>query len=309
MILTFTPNPCVDKTVFIDCLTPGEKIRGTRCTCIPGGKGNNVARAVKRMGRRTVAVVMVGGHPGAHVVDMIREQDSVDVVPIWVKGRTRTITTVLEESIHRQTPLFEPGSEVTGDDYEATVRVFRGHAHLAKVIALSGTVSDRSAEKLYSDIIPIAHEQGVKTILDAHGPEFVQGLEQQPYMVKPNAEEAAAVVGYALDSDEARSRAAAWFHDKGIRIVVFSLGPEGAYVSGEGAHFYVRPPRIEEVNPVGSGDAMVGGFAIGLMEEMPLEETARLGCAMGAANAMSWDIGHFTREQVEQLQERVTIET
>ena len=55
------------------------------------------------------------------------------------------------------------------------------------------------------------------------------------------------------------------------------------------------------MNPVGSGDALVAGFAIGLLEEMPLEAMARLGVAMGAANAMSWEIGHFTKAEVDGL--------
>jgi len=57
------------------------------------------------------------------------------------------------------------------------------------------------------------------------------------------------------------------------------------------------PPLIREVNPVGSGDALVSGFAIGLVEGMSLRDMAVLGCAAGTANAMSWDIGHFTRKK------------
>jgi len=38
---------------------------------------------------------------------------------------------------------------------------------------------------------------------------------------------------------------------------------------------------------------------------MPLPEMARLAVAAGTANAMNWDIGHFTREQVEEIVRRV----
>ena len=86
MILTVTPNPCVDKTVFIARLEPGGRFRSPKCTHIPGGKGTNVSRAVKALGGDTAALVIVGGHTGRHVVEMIEQQDGVRCVPVWVAG-------------------------------------------------------------------------------------------------------------------------------------------------------------------------------------------------------------------------------
>ena len=82
---------------------------------------------------------------------------------------------------------------------------------------------------------------------------------------------------------------------------MLSLGKDGALVSRDGERLHVMPPTIEEVNPVGSGDALVAGFAVGLVEAMPLEQMARLAVAAGTANAMSWDIGHFTKGDVDRV--------
>ncbi|MCC6698731.1 MAG: hexose kinase [Candidatus Hydrogenedentes bacterium] len=307
MILSVTPNPCVDKTVFIDKLKIGTFMRSPRCTCIPGGKGTNVSRAVKALGRPTCAMVVVGGHPGAHVVDMIEHQDQVECFPAWVASQTRTITTVLEEPIHRQTAFFEPGSRVAEPEYRSIIEVFERAVEGADVVTFNGTVSDPAINTLYRDLIPIAKVRGSVTILDSHGPEFALGLESVPYMVKPNVAETEELVGFALDSPDARWKAIDFFHEKGITLVVLSLGADGALVSREGERFQVVPPLIREVNPVGSGDALVAGFAIGLVEGMPLRDMATLGCAAGTANAMSWDIGHFTREEVDSLLSQVEI--
>jgi fructose-1-phosphate kinase PfkB-like protein len=43
------------------------------------------------------------------------------------------------------------------------------------------------------------------------------------------------------------------------------------------------------------------------MEKTPLVETAKLAIAAGAANAMSWDIGHFALQEVESLVPEVRI--
>ncbi len=307
MILTFTPNPCVDKTVFIDRLKVGERIRSERCTCIPGGKGTNVSRAVKIFGHETAAMNIVGGHTGRHVVEMIEEQDGIRTVPCWVADQTRTITTVLEECTGTQTAFFEPGPQVTEAEHKSILNTFRDSLEDVSVVVLSGTVPCPSLEELYGELIPIAHAAGCKVILDSHSAEFAAGLTAKPDMIKPNHDEAAKHLGYPVDTLEAQHRAIADFHNTGIPLVVLSLGKDGCLVSDGNDILRATPPIIDEVNPVGSGDALVAPFAIGLQEGWDLERMARYGCAAGTANAMSWDIAHFTMDEVEEVARRMEI--
>ena len=308
MILTVTPNPCVDKTVFIARLEPGGRFRSPKCTHIPGGKGTNVSRAVKALGGDTAALVIVGGHTGRHVVEMIERQDGVRCVPVWVDGMTRVITTVLETDVHRQTALFDPGSPVTAAEGDAVAVAFGREVRGAAVATFNGSVPDPALADLYVRCIPLAREAGAFTILDSYGEEFRRGIAAGPDMVKPNREEAERLLGRKLET-----RADCWdavdaFHAMGVPLVVLSLGAEGALVSRkDGPRLEVTPPPIEEVNPVGSGDALVAGFAVGIERGLPLDETARLAIACGTANALSWDIGHFTAKEVEELAARVQV--
>ncbi len=307
MILSVTPNPCVDKTVFLDEMAVGKKNVCTRATTIPGGKGNNVARAVKSLGERSAALVLVGGPTGKHVVDMITKEDRVTCHPVWIEQHTRTITTVLEEGVHRQTPLFEPGPKVDPAERELFVATVVSQFSSASVLTLNGTVPDPMMQDCYARIITKAKEAGIPVLLDTHGPELEMGLMAEPYMVKPNDAEAAELVGFPLDSDDARWRAIDAFHERGVTLVVLSLGPGGVMVSDGSERLHVVPPAIEEVNAVGSGDSLVAGIAVGLKRGLSLEETIVLGVSAGTANAMSWDIGHFTQTEVDAIAAQVTI--
>lgn len=307
MILTVTPNPCVDKTVFLDAMAVGKKNVCTHVTTIPGGKGNNVARAVKALGERSASVVLVGGAAGKHVVEMITKQDRLECHPVWIEQNTRTITTVLEEGPHRQTPLFEPGPKVSAAEGELFVATVTAKLSGAKILTLNGTVPDPSMHNAYQRLITRAKESGVLTILDTHGPELALGLESVPYMVKPNDAEAAELVGFSLDSDVDRWRAVDWFHEKGVVLVVLSLGPNGVFVSDGRERLHVIPPPIQEVNAVGSGDSLVAGIAVGLLRKWPLEQCAVWGVSAGTVNAMRWDIGHVTQAEVEEIAPRVTV--
>jgi 1-phosphofructokinase family hexose kinase len=309
MILTVTPNPCVDKTVFVDHLAVGGKTRAPRYACIPGGKGTNVARAAKALGYDSAAFVVVGGHTGRHVVEMIEQQDGVRCIPAWVAGATRTITTVLEESIHRQTAIFEPGSEVTEAELAAMLELFAKVVPEASVVTFNGTVCHPVLRPLYRDMIAEAKRLGKKTVLDAYGPEFEAGLLSGPDLIKPNVTEAEQLLGMTIHTESDQWEAVRRFHDQGVPNVVLSLGEDGALAS-DGIHrWHGRPPRIDAVNEVGSGDSLVAGLAIGLQEGWPLDQALRLGIAAGTANAMSWDIAHFTRAEVNAVWARVEVVT
>lgn len=306
MILSLTPNPCVDKTIFVPEFNHGDRIRSEKYSCIAGGKGCNVARAVKTLGYASNSMVIVGGHAGRHVVEMI-EADGVECTPVWVADTTRTITTVLEEIPHRQTAFFEPGPRATQEEKKKIIEIFEEATKKATVVTLNGTVPDPGIQDLYAHLIPVAHKHKVPVILDSYGVEFSCALQAKPYMVKPNLEELEKYFQEPLDTEEKQWAAIAKLHDLGIELVALSLGAMGMLVSRGGEQLKVTPPKIKEVNPVGSGDCLVAAFAIGIQEEQTLEQMARMGCAAGAANASSWDIGHFSAKQVAQLASQVVI--
>lgn len=307
MILSVTPNPCVDKTVFLDTMDVGKKNVCSRVTTIPGGKGNNVARVVKALGEKSAALVLAGGPPGQHVVDMITQDDGLPCYPVWVRQHTRTITTVLEEIPHRQTPLFEPGPKVTPEERQQFIDAIVEKLPEVDILTLNGTVPDPILRDAYAEVIRRANAAGVLTILDTHGPELRAGLEATPYMVKPNDAEAAELVGFPVADDASRWRAVDRFHEMGVHLVVLSLGAEGLLISDGTERLRVTPPEIEEVNAVGSGDALVGGIAVGLLRKWPLEKLAAFGAACGTVNAMQWDIGRVTRDEVERVAGEVRV--
>ncbi|MBI2421600.1 MAG: 1-phosphofructokinase family hexose kinase [Candidatus Hydrogenedentes bacterium] len=308
MIVTLTPNPCVDKTLYLETLRLGEKHRGLRASAVAGGKGCNVSRALKSLGYETRALVIVGGPTGRHVVQMIEEEDRVPCTPIWVQGMTRTITTILEASVHRQTPLFEDGPAVNPAEKSAVLAAFRQAVQGARVVTLNGAVtSPETLTDLYAQCIPIAREAGAKVILDSYGPEFAAGLAARPNVIKPNLEEAAALMGRSLYGVSARRDALRYFLDQGVDAVVLSMGAEGLLFADGIRSWQITPPVINEVNPVGSGDALVAGLAIGLAEDWEWDRSLRFGIGAGAANAMTWDIGHFEVGEVKRLGARMVI--
>lgn len=299
MILTVTPNPAVDKTIHVNSFAHGDRVRAAKYTCVAGGKGCNVSRVVKSLGGDTRALVIVGGTTGQHIVQMLEHEDQVKVVPVWVEGMSRTITTVLEEDSHVQTAFFEPGPVVSDLERQAVEARFQQRVKKASWVTLNGAVGTPSLVSLYATLITLAREAGARVLLDSYGPEFEHGLSACPDIIKPNREEAALLLGKKLETRSDDWAAVDYFHARGIETVVLSLGADGALVSGPGCAFHVEPPRIKEVNPVGSGDSMVGALVWALDKGESLKDAARWAVAAGAANAASWEIAHLKKSDLE----------
>ena len=123
MILTVTPNPSLDRTYEVPSLDRGEVIRATGERMDPGGKGVNVSRAVAAAGRRTVAVLPLGGAPGALVAELLDAQ-GIEVAPVPVAGATRS-NIALAESDGVLTKINAPGPELSAA-FTASPTVTRG---------------------------------------------------------------------------------------------------------------------------------------------------------------------------------------
>src|SRR5437879_12358188 len=112
--LTVTLNPALDKTLCVDHNAPGETLRARRVIDIAGGKGLNVARALRSLGGEVRAFVPLGGHPGAQVADLAREE-GIEIVAVPVSGRTRTAFTVQDDRTGKYWHYLEPGPVFTGE--------------------------------------------------------------------------------------------------------------------------------------------------------------------------------------------------
>jgi len=90
-----------------------------------------------------------------------------------------------------------------------------------------------------------------------------------------------------------------------VKLVVISGGEGEVLVAGEGKVLILAPPSVKTLNPVGAGDALVAGFAVGLLRGMELEEMASLGVAAGTASVEKGREGILSLKRIEELAKEV----
>ncbi|MFH9430630.1 1-phosphofructokinase [Streptomyces sp. NPDC017615] len=260
MILTVTPNPSLDRTYEVPALERGEVVRASGERMDPGGKGVNVSRAVAAAGRRTLAVLPLGGAPGALVAELLDAQ-GIEVAPVPVAGATRS-NIALAEADGILTKINAPGPELTAAEEESLLDTVRTHSADADWIACCGSLPLGLAPSWYADVVARAHSGGARIALDTSGPALLQALRARPDVVKPNAEELSAAVGRPLHTVGDAVKAAEELRAMGARAVLASLGADGQLlVDDEGTWFGTARVAAVRSN-VGAGDASLAGFLI-----------------------------------------------
>ncbi|MDX3522275.1 1-phosphofructokinase [Streptomyces scabiei] len=260
MILTVTPNPSLDRTYEVPSLDRGEVIRATGERMDPGGKGVNVSRAVAAAGRRTVAVLPLGGAPGALVADLLDAQ-GIEVARVPVRGATRS-NIALAEADGVLTKINAPGPELSATERELLLEAVRARSADASWIACCGSLPRGLDPSWYAELVARAHAAGARIALDTSGPALLAALRERPDVVKPNAEELAEAVGRPLATVGDAVKAAEELREMGAGVVLASLGADGQLlVDASGAWFGTA--RVDAVRSnVGAGDSSLAGFLI-----------------------------------------------
>ncbi|MGW2791756.1 1-phosphofructokinase [Streptomyces sp. NPDC001251] len=257
-ILTVTPNPSLDRTYEVPGLARGEVLRATGERMDPGGKGVNVSRAVAAAGHRTVAVMPLGGAPGALVAELLGAE-GIEVAPVPVAGHTRSNISVAEPD-GTLTKINAPGPELSAAESELLLDTVRERSGRADWIACCGSLPRGLAPQWYADLVARAHAAGAKVALDTSGPSLIAALRERPDVVKPNAEELAQAVGRPLATIGDAVKAAEEVRELGAGAVLASLGADGQLlVTAAGTYFASAPVATVRSN-VGAGDASLAGF-------------------------------------------------
>ncbi len=306
MILCVNPNAAIDKTVVVSQFRLNEIHRPQHVVAIPGGKGCNVARALKCLGESPTVSGWVGGFAGQFIEAGLR-CEGIDAAFVQTAFESRTCLSILDPDNHTLTELYEKGDPVPAEKVDEFIDFFRSIIGQYTAVTLSGSLPPGVQADFYSQLIQIAHTAGVPTLLDTSGEALKIGVTAKPRLIKPNEKEFAELAGVALNSIDNFARAARDVANRYQTIVVLSLGAEGAVASDGQQTLHVRPPQLTIKSAVGSGDCMLAGITYGLTHQFPFADTIKYGVAAGTANALTIGAGVFSYDDFERVLAGVTV--
>ncbi|PRY70534.1 1-phosphofructokinase [Glaciihabitans tibetensis] len=273
MIVTFTANPSLDRTIELgSALDRGGVQRAFATQEQPGGKGVNVSRALMASGLETIAVL-----PGTSADPMLvaLRAEKIPHASLAIAGRIRSNITLTEPD-GTTTKINEPGPALDESDEIALIDLVVSRARDAAWLVLAGSLPPGLPVDFYARVVTAVRNAGPgaegttpRIAVDSSGAPMAAliasgvGVD----LIKPNAEELAEITGigdgHTLESDPLAAYSAAQsLVERGCAAVLATLGAKGAVlVTAEGGWMATMPP-IVPVSTVGAGDSSLAGYLV-----------------------------------------------
>ncbi len=312
MILTITPNPALDITLYVDGLKAHDTNRVLKREADAGGKGLNLSRVAAELGARTAATGFLGGGTGAEVLHVLHEQ-GVRCGFVELTEPTRTNFNIEDGSGRPPTTFNSAGAAVEAAKWEDLLAQTEAMAEGSDWACVGGSLPQGLPADACVQLLEAARRKGCRVLVDADGESMRLALAAGPDLVKPNLREAERLLERPLSGPGEALGAARELlvrqADGGSAepMAIISLGAEGAILAF-GSEAWLAPGiPIQPKSTVGSGDSLLGGFLAALQLGRGPAEALRWGSAAGAATALT-DGSEIARRPVfEGLLERAEV--
>jgi len=285
-IVTLTLNPAIDKSTTVSAIIPDKKLRCTQPTYEPGGGGINVSRALHNIKQDSLAIYLAGGATGEKMKKLLSEE-KISQKAINISSDTRENFIVVDG--HGQQFRFGmPGEAILASEQELILNEIKNLSSETEYLVASGSIPEGVDKTIYAQIAKICKEKNIRLILDCDGPALEEAIKEGVFLIKPNINELAALVGREeVSQDDQESMAFELINSGKVEIVAISMGPQGAMIAAKDFIEYAIPPMIKAVSTVGAGDSMVAGMTYALSKGLSLSEVIKYGVACGTASTMN----------------------
>jgi len=295
VIVTVTVNAALDRTLTVPVFQIGYRHRSTEVLTLAGGKGINVARALKRLDVPVVATGLTGGRTGTRIVEELTSEAILNDF-VRIGGESRTSTAVVDPTAGTYTEINEWGPEVTTAELETLQEKLHYLARGADFVVLAGSLPRKVPTSFYADAIRDLARRDVRVVLDSEGEALRVGVEAGPFLVSPNQREAEQLVGQELEDDDDFLMALHAIAEMGARNVLITL-ENGCFAllrfGKRTRRLRAFAPHVEPVSGVGSGDVLLAQFLAAIVDERQPDDAVRLAVAAGSASVREVGAGRF----------------
>jgi 1-phosphofructokinase family hexose kinase len=307
VIVTVTMNAALDRTLTVPNFQLGQRHRASQGLSLAGGKGINIARALKRLGVPVVATGLAGGRTGTRVVEELTSEAILNDF-VRIGDESRTSTAVVDPTTNTYTEINEWGPQVHPEELEMLLDKLHYLTRGAEAVVFAGTLPRAVDDGFYGEAIRDLNRRGVPTVLDSEGEPLRLGVEAGPYLVSPNQREAESLVGQEFHDREDFLMALDVIGDRGARNVIVTQ-PSGCYalIRSERTvqRFHAAVPAVEPLSTVGAGDVLLAGFLAAA--DRPPQEALRDAVAAAAASTLEVGAGRFDPRNAGALQGGVAV--
>jgi 1-phosphofructokinase family hexose kinase len=303
VIVTVTLNAAVDRTLTVPNFQLGHRHRASHSLTSAGGKGINVARALKRLESPVVATGLAGGRTGDRIVEELAFEGILNDF-VRISDESRTSIAVVDPTAGGLTEIYEWGPAVRPEELETLLDKLHYLSRVASMVVFSGSLPRDVENDFYAEAIRDLGRRGVQCVLDCEGEPLRLGVEAEPFLVSPNQREAESLVGQEFEDAEDFSMALDTIADLGARNVLITRETECFALFREERQIRrlrASVARVEPVASVGAGDVLLAGFLAERFNGRSLDDALRTAVGCAAASVLELGAGRFDRREASRI--------
>jgi 1-phosphofructokinase family hexose kinase len=315
MILTLTPNPTLDKVMFVRGFRLGTVVRAEREVITPSGKGVDASLVIHELGGESVATGLNAGRNGRLLTDLLDEMGVThDFIP--AVGETRVAIVLVDLDKNQQSTISAPTLKGTREHLSQLLTQLDRYATHAWGVIFGGSLPPGLPVDSYAHLVRRACERGLITLLDTSGAALREGVRGLPHFLKVNQDELAALAPKVVrlqedavprDLAQLAESAAGRLNEWASDALIITLGERGVLTVTAEGWYDVRPPTVPVMNTAGAGDALSGGIILARSRGADWQAALALGTAAAASVVMNEGTAICQRDQVDALLSQVQI--
>lgn len=296
MILTVTPNPTIDRVLFVRDFAMQDLVRAEGETVAPSGKGIDVSALLHAFGVRTLALSLSAGLSGDMLAALLDEMGvPYEFVP--ANGYTRVAALITDRATGRQSTIVAHTLTAEPAHLERLLALAEARLPACWGMVCAGSLPPGMPVDAYPQLLAMARKRRVVTLLDSSGESLRRSVSAGPDILKINLVELAALSPEAAAlwkreaalpevvecgsrlADALAPRIGEW----AAQALIITLGKQGALAITPEGRWYVPALSAPLVSPAGAGDAVSAGLMMARYQGKSWREALALGTAMAAA--------------------------
>jgi pseudouridine kinase len=246
-----------------------------------GGVARNVAENLARLGTEVILLSAIGpGSNGQRILENAAQAGiNTDYLIVSAEHHTSAYIALLDEK----------GNLVMSvDDMEImaclTPQIINRRRNLIRNTAM--VVFDANLSQATIDsLVKTANRYQVRLCADPTTTTLAGRLTSHLpnlFMVTPNLPEAEVLSGHSIKDENQAITAARALVNAGVKIAIITLAEEGVVYASARASGHIPAVATELVDSTGASDALTAAVVFGLLNNIPLDESLRLGASAAA---------------------------
>lgn len=310
MIITVTPNPCIDKTLSVERFEVDKTNRATLLATEVAGKGINVAAALCTLGEDVLCTGFDFAEESPSFLEKQLTARGIAHRFLRVSGDLRCCTKIFDESRRATVEVNERGCAVTAAQADALIAHIVDLAQRASFIVLSGSLPKGLPKAFYATCVRTLRQAApaCRVVVDAEGEALLAALEEKPFLIKPNANEFCGAFGAEPTLAEVDRVASELIATGRVQTVCVSMGADGAYLADATGAWFAAPAKVEVKSLTGAGDSMVAGLCTAMSAGLSLDRVLAYGVAASATAISHEGTAFGTREEFDAILPTVSVQ-